>query len=66
MTYDGPDHGTMEQFEKGLAYWSERGLPKEKIVMGVPFYAHVKESGEGVHLQNWCRPILPSAQVDDI
>src|SRR5215208_5309307 len=38
MTYDGPDHGTMEQFERGLAYWSERGLPKEKIVMGVPFY----------------------------
>jgi len=38
MTYSGPDHGTMEQFERGLAFWSERGLPKEKIVMGVPFY----------------------------
>jgi GH18 family chitinase len=38
MTYDGPDHGTMAQFERGLAYWSERGLPKEKIVMGAPFY----------------------------
>jgi GH18 family chitinase len=38
MTYDGPDHGTMEQFERGLAYWSERGLPREKIVMGAPFY----------------------------
>lgn len=38
MTYDGPDHGSMEQFEKGLAYWSGRGLSKEKIVMGVPFY----------------------------
>ena len=38
MTYDGPDHGTMEQFEKGLAYWSQRGLPKEKIVIGAPFY----------------------------
>ena len=38
MTYDGLDHGSMEQYEKGLAYWSERGLPKEKIVMGVPFY----------------------------
>jgi GH18 family chitinase len=40
MTYDGPDHGTMEQFEKGLSYWSGRGLPKEKVVMGVPFYGH--------------------------
>lgn len=38
MTYDGPDHGTLEQFERGLAFWSERGLPKEKIVMGMPFY----------------------------
>ena len=38
MTYDGPDHGTMEQFERGLAYWSERGLPAEQIVLGVPFY----------------------------
>jgi len=38
MTYDGPDHGTLEQFESGLSYWSGRGLPKEKIVMGVPFY----------------------------
>ncbi len=38
MTYDGPDHGSMEQFERGLAFWSERGLPLEKIVMGLPFY----------------------------
>jgi GH18 family chitinase len=38
MTYDGPDHGTMEQFERGLSYWSERGLTEEKIVMGAPFY----------------------------
>jgi GH18 family chitinase len=38
MTYDGPDHGTLEQFERGLSYWSGRGVPKEKIVMGLPFY----------------------------
>jgi len=38
MTYDGPDHGSMEQFERGLAFWGERGLPPEKIVMGLPFY----------------------------
>jgi GH18 family chitinase len=38
MTYDGPDHGAMEQFERGLTFWSERGLPPEKIVMGLPFY----------------------------
>ncbi|MBC8508980.1 MAG: hypothetical protein ISR58_16645 [Anaerolineales bacterium] len=38
MTYDGPDHGSMEQFERGLSFWSDRGLPKDKIVMGLPFY----------------------------
>jgi GH18 family chitinase len=38
MTYDGPDHGSLEQFEKGLAFWLARGLPKEKTVMGIPFY----------------------------
>lgn len=38
MTYDGPDHGSLEQFERGLSFWSKRGLPKEKIVMGLPFY----------------------------
>lgn len=39
MTYDGPDHGTLEQFERGLTYWQGRGLPPEKTVMGVPFYS---------------------------
>ena len=42
MTYDGPDHGTREQFEKGLSFWSERGLPRDKTVMGIPFYSHPK------------------------
>jgi len=42
MTYDGSDHGSIEQFDKGLAYWNERGLLKEKMVMGVPFYSHPK------------------------
>jgi len=46
MTYDGPDHGSMEQFEKGLKYWSGRGVPKEKLIMGVPFYSRAKESPE--------------------
>ncbi len=39
MTYDGTDHGSMEQFQKGLDYWLGRGLAPEKIVLGVPFYA---------------------------
>jgi GH18 family chitinase len=44
MTYDGPDHGTMEQFETGLTYWQGRGLPPAKTVMGVPFYARPNEA----------------------
>lgn len=39
MTYAGHDHGRIEQFTKGLTYWRERGLPPEKMIMGVPFYA---------------------------
>ncbi|MCI0553784.1 MAG: glycosyl hydrolase family 18 protein, partial [Anaerolineae bacterium] len=66
MTYDGPDHGSMEQFEKGLSYWSARGLPKEKIVMGVPFYSHVKDSSaEGVTYVNLVQDDPAAAQVDE-
>jgi GH18 family chitinase len=43
MTYDGPDHGTMTQFNAGLAYWQGRGLPPEKTVMGVPCYSRPNE-----------------------
>jgi GH18 family chitinase len=40
MTYEGGAlHGTLGQFKTGLSYWKSRGLPKEKIVMGFPFYA---------------------------
>lgn len=44
MAYDGPDHGTMEQFEAGMDYWQERGLAAEKMVMGVPFYGRPNEA----------------------
>ena len=43
MTYDGPNHGTMEQFDKGIEYWSERGLEKEKMTIGAPFYSRPDE-----------------------
>jgi GH18 family chitinase len=66
MTYDGPDHATMEQFEKGLAYWSGRGLPKEKIVMGMPFYSHVKDSAaEGVSFAKLVQADPAAAQVNE-
>ena len=43
MAYDGPDHGTMDQFDQALNYWKERGLSGKKIVMGVPFYSRPGE-----------------------
>lgn len=43
MTYDGDLHGSMEQFNLGLDYWLGRGIPKEKLVMGVPFYSRPGE-----------------------
>lgn len=43
MTYDGAEHGTMQQFTDGLAYWLDRGVPAEKLVMGVPFYSRPNE-----------------------
>jgi len=66
MTYDGPDHGSMEQFEEGLFYWGARGLPKEKIVMGMPFYSHVKESSaEGITYAKLVQNDPSAAQVDE-
>ena len=43
MAYDGPDHGTMDQFNQALSYWKARGLSSEKTVVGVPFYSRPGE-----------------------
>lgn len=49
MAYDGagywsPDapgqHSSMEFARDSTAYWLKRGLPKEKAVLGVPFYGY--------------------------
>ncbi|MBN1666003.1 MAG: hypothetical protein JW862_02910 [Anaerolineales bacterium] len=39
MAYDGELHAKMEQAELALDYWQGRGLPAEKTVLGLPFYA---------------------------
>jgi chitinase len=52
MAYDDVDHGTMQQFEKGLSYWKGRSVPAEKIVMGVPFYARPGETAYKKIVQN--------------
>lgn len=66
MSYDGPDHGSMDQYQQALAFWTARGLPKEKIVMGVPFYSHVKDSSvAGVTYAKLVKADPAAAQVDE-
>lgn len=41
MAYDmnNADHSPIWFFENSISYWLNRGLPPEKIVMGIPLYA---------------------------
>ena len=41
MAYDGDgeNHSSMQYAQDALDYWRDRGLPPEKTVLGVPFYA---------------------------
>ena len=43
MTYDGQAHASLKEFETGIDYWAARGLPPEKINIGVPFYSRPSE-----------------------
>lgn len=45
MAYDGPDlnHSSLAYAQEALTYWHEQGLPAEKTVLGVPFYARPLE-----------------------
>jgi len=44
MAYDAPHsngqhHSSYQMAEQSIAYWQGKGLPKEKTVLGVPFYS---------------------------
>ena len=43
MSYDEPGHASLDQFETSLNYWLDRGVPKEKLVLGIPFYTRPGE-----------------------
>ncbi len=60
MAYSGKDHGMMEQFNKSMAYWDARGLPREKIVIGLPFYSEPS----GVSFAKLVQADPAAAQVD--
>jgi GH18 family chitinase len=41
MAYDGGEpHSPYALAEESIDYWQDRGLPPEKTVLGLPFYAH--------------------------
>ncbi|MBQ4822717.1 glycosyl hydrolase family 18 protein [Aquimarina sp. MMG016] len=62
MAYDGPDHSTMAQAESGLNYWLGRGLPKEKAILGVPFYSRPQAQSYASLLSQGASPNSDSFQ----
>lgn len=44
MAYDdntpGAEHASMEDFKNQMYLWLGRGVPKDRLVMGLPFYGH--------------------------
>ena len=45
MAYDGDglNHSSYEYAESAIDYWQDRGLPAQKLVLGVPFYSRPNE-----------------------
>ncbi len=39
MAYDGFEHASLNHAQNALDYWLTRGVPKSKVVLGVPFYS---------------------------
>jgi chitinase len=62
MVYDGggPMHASMDYARESLDFWQARGLPKEKTVVGVPFYARPTETAYRKLVQDFPE----AAQVD--
>ncbi len=61
MTYDEPGHGTLLQFQSGLDYWLGRGLPREKLVLSLPFYSRPGEIPYGRLVRDY-----PAASQSDV
>ncbi|WP_177189333.1 glycosyl hydrolase family 18 protein [Chitinophaga sp. YR573] len=58
MAYDYNDfqHSTYAYGQQSLNYWVGRGLPKEKAILGVPFYARPSWDNYNVLLQKGASP----------
>jgi GH18 family chitinase len=53
----GAEHSTLENAQRDLALWREQGVPKERLVLGVPFYGY----GFGGFQANWTYGDIVSA-----
>ena len=63
MAYDGPTpHSSYEYAVKCLDYWSGRGCPKEKLILGLPFYGKDPNTDYKVLIQG--NPLMAS-QMDE-
>lgn len=74
MAYDatGPwapqnpgQHSSFEFAKSNVAYWLERGLPKDKLILGVPFYGHGFNEGKGHHTYRSILKDHPEAKEQD-
>ena len=61
MAYDknNSNHSPYSYAEESITYWSDRGLPAEKLVLGVPYYARPSWNGYNIKINqneaNICR-----------
>ena len=53
----GAEHATLAMAERDLKLWRERGVARERLVLGVPFYGY----GFNGHAANWSYRDLVSA-----
>ncbi|SFI04223.1 glycosyl hydrolase family 18 protein [Planctomicrobium piriforme] len=68
MSYDyGQKHSTLEQAKKDIQTFLDRGVPPEKIVLGMPFYGRdVKDRDKSITYQEVQRRHHPPEQVDEV
>jgi len=67
MAYDGtpPHHSTWDLAVSALDHWENYGAPREKLMLGVPFYGK-SEAGTGYEYQEIVATYAPGPETDFI